>query len=328
METVKLHNIDMPASRIGLGTWAIGGWMWGGTDEKDSIKTIHTALDKGVNLIDTAPVYGFGKSEEIVGKALKDYGKRDEVILTTKVGLDWVNEDIYRNSSWKRIRQEIENSLRRLQTDYIDVYMVHWPDNEIPFRETAETMQNLLDEGKIRSIAVSNFNTQEMSDFMDTAPIHVLEPPYNMFERGIEKDVVPYCVNNDIKIFAYGALCRGLLSGKMTKDREFKGDDLRNNDPKFQGKRYEMYLDAVHNLDHFAKEHFGKRVIHLAVRWLLEAGADVALWGARRPDQLDVLPEVMDFKLDESDMEMVDNMLEQLISNPVGPEFMAPPKKQ
>lgn len=327
METVKLHNLDTPASRIGLGTWAIGGWMWGGTDKQESIKTIRAAIDQGINLIDTAPVYGFGKSEEIVGEALRQYGRREDIVLTTKTGLDWLNENVYRNATWKRIRQEIEDSLKRLQTDYIDVYMVHWPDPLVPFNETAEVMKNLMDEGKIRSIAVSNFDSKQMEVFSHTAPIHVAEPPYNMFEREIEKDTLPYCKNNDIKIFAYGALCRGLLSGKMTKDREFHGDDLRNVDPKFRGKRYLMYLDAVHNLDEYAKENYGKDIIHLAVRWLLDRGADVALWGARRPDQLKVVKDIMDWKLEEDDLTAIDNLLSELISQPVGPEFMAPPTR-
>ncbi|MFW6019730.1 MAG: aldo/keto reductase [Bacteroidales bacterium] len=327
METTKLHNIDLPASRIGLGTWAIGGWMWGGTDEKMSIKTIHKALDKGINVIDTAPVYGFGTSEKIVGKALKQYGNRDHVILTTKVGLDWLNNKVYRNSSWKRVRQEVENSLKRLQTDYIDVYMVHWPDPLVPFNETAEVMNNLMKEGKIRSIAVSNYDAKQMEIFSHTAPIHVAEPPYNMFEREIEKDIIPHCKNNDIKLFTYGAICRGLLSGKMMPETTFHGDDLRKVDPKFQKKRYEMYLNAVSTLDEFAKEHFKKNVIHLAIRWVLDKGIDVALWGARRPDQMDIVSEVMDWQLSATDMTAIDNLLNQTIDKPVGPEFMAPPTR-
>ncbi|MGM0612389.1 MAG: aldo/keto reductase [Bacteroidota bacterium] len=327
METTKLHNIDLPASRIGLGTWAIGGWMWGGTDEKESIKTIHKALDKGVNVIDTAPVYGFGTSEKIVGDALKQYGNRDKVIVTTKVGLDWLNNKVFRNASWKRVRQEVEDSLRRLQTDYIDVYMIHWPDPLVPFKETAEVMNNLMKEGKIRSIAVSNYDEKQMEIFSHTAPIHVAEPPYNMFEREIEKDIIPHCKNKDIKLFTYGAICRGLLSGKMTPETTFQGDDLRKADPKFQKERYEMYLNSVKTLDEFAKEHFNKNVIHLALRWVLDKGADVALWGSRRPDQLDVLDEVMGWNLDENDMAAIDNLLDETIDNPVGPEFMAPPTR-
>ena len=327
METTKLHNIDLPASRIGLGTWAIGGWMWGGTDEKESIKTIHKALDKGVNVIDTAPVYGFGTSEKIVGDALKQYGNRDKVIVTTKVGLDWLNDKVFRNASWKRVRQEVEDSLRRLQTDYIDVYMIHWPDPLVPFKETAEVMDNLMKEGKIRSIAVSNYDEKQMEIFSHTAPIHVAEPPYNMFEREIEKDIIPHCKNNDIKLFTYGAICRGLLSGKMTPETTFQGDDLRKADPKFQKERYEMYLNAVKTLDEFAKEHFNKNVIHLALRWVLDKGADVALWGSRRPDQLEVLDEVMGWNLDDNDMAAIDNLLDETIDNPVGPEFMAPPTR-
>src|ERR1700735_1003710 len=158
IETVKCDHIPLPISRIGLGTWAIGGWMWGGSDEAESIKTIQRAVDLGINLIDTAPVYGFGHSEEIVGKALAEGGRRDKAVLATKVGLEWVNDKVLRNSSPERIRQEIEDSLRRLQTDRIDIYQVHWPDSAAPIEETAEALFALQREGKILALGVSNFS--------------------------------------------------------------------------------------------------------------------------------------------------------------------------
>jgi aryl-alcohol dehydrogenase-like predicted oxidoreductase len=328
MDTVKLHNIDKQASRIGLGTWAIGGWMWGGTDERESVQAIHYAFDKGINLIDTAPVYGFGRSEEIVGKAIKEYGRREDIILTTKVGLEWNNNKISRNSSRRRIEKELDDSLQRLQTDYLDVYMIHWPDEAVPFQETASVLNELMNKGKIRSIAVSNFDISQMQEFRAHAPLHVLEPPYNMFERDIEKDIMPYCKTHNIRTFTYGALCRGLLSGKMTPDREFTGDDLRKVDPKFKKGRLEKYLKAVRALDRFAQENFSKQVIHLAVRWLLDKGADVALWGARRPDQLDVIDEVTNWQLNETDINAIDKLLDESISEPIGPEFMAPPRNK
>ena len=326
METLKLHNVTPKATRIGIGTWAIGGWMWGGTDEKDSVKTLRSALDKGLNLIDTAPVYGFGTSEKIVGKALKEHGKRDEIVLVTKVGLDWKGQQPFRNSSKERIEKEIDDSLERLNTDYIDVYMIHWPDHSVPFEETAETIQKLVDKGKIKSIAVSNYSPEQMDQFQKVAPIHLCEPPYNIFEREIEQDVLPYCQNNDIKILSYGALCRGLLSGEMSADRVFEGDDLRNVDPKFKGERFKQYLDAAQQLDQFARDNYGKSVKELAVRWILDKGASIALWGLRKPSQLEGIEDVFGWKLDSDAMNEIDKIMEKTIKDPVGPEFMAPPK--
>ncbi|MCB2196339.1 MAG: aldo/keto reductase [Bacteroidetes bacterium] len=328
MEKTKLHRIEKDVSRIGLGTWAIGGWMWGGTEQKKSINTILTAIDKGINLIDTAPVYGFGTSEKIVGEAIKEYGKRDDLVIVTKVGLDWKNEQPFRNSSKERLQKEIEDSLKRLQTDYIDVYMIHWPDQQVPFEETAEQMEKFKKQGKIKSIAVSNYSPEQMDLFRASGSLDLCEPPYNLFERGIEKDVLPYCKENDIKSLVYGSICRGLLSGKMSRDRQFKGDDLRKADPKFQGERFKMYLSAVEKLDQFAHDNYGKDVIHLAVRWVLDQGADIALWGARKPAQLDVIDDMSGWHLSQEDMKQIDNILEETITDPVGPEFMAPPTKK
>jgi aryl-alcohol dehydrogenase-like predicted oxidoreductase len=326
METIKMHNVTPEATRIGIGTWAIGGWMWGGTDEKESIKTLRSALDKGLNLIDTAPVYGFGTSEKIVGKALKEHGNRENIILVTKVGLDWNNKGPFRNSSKERIQKEIDDSLKRLDTDYIDVYMIHWPDHKVSFEETAEAMQKLMDEGKIKSIAVSNYSPEQMDQFRKVAPIHVCEPPYNMFEREIEEDVLPYCRAEDIKTLTYGALCRGLLSGKMSSDRKFEGDDLRKMDPKFKSGRFKQYLDAARQLDQFARENYGKNVRDLAVRWILDKGASIALWGLRKPSQLEGIDDVFDWKLEQDAMNEIDKILQKTVKDPVGPEFMAPPK--
>ncbi len=329
MEKLTINHTDKQATRIGLGTWAIGGWMWGGTDEKQSIKTIHSALDKGINFIDTAPVYGFGQSEEIVGKAIQQYGNREDLLLATKVGMDWKGEDVFRNGSKERIHQEVEDSLRRLQTDYIDVYQVHWPDPVTPIHETAEALHYLHKQGKIKAIGVSNFSPEQMDIFREAAPIDTLQPPYNLFEREIEKDILPYVKEHDITSITYGSLCRGLLSGKMSTEREFKGDDLRNNDPKFQQPRFTQYLNAVEELDQLAKDRYGKRVLHLALRWVLEQpGSGIALMGGRKPEQLDPVQEIEDFHIDKETMNDIDKILSKHIKDPVGPEFMAPPDRQ
>ena len=223
METSTISAANLQFSRIGLGTWAMGGWMWGGTDEEESIRTIHSAIDRGITLIDTAPVYGFGRSEEIVGKALASGGLREKVVIATKVGLDWANGEPFRNAASGRIFAEVEASLRRLRTDVIDIYQVHWPDPVIPIEETAAAMATLLKQGKIRAIGVSNFSPEQMDEFRLIAPIHTAQPPYNLFEREIEKDVLPYCNREGIAVFAYGAICRGLLSGRMNPRHQVRG---------------------------------------------------------------------------------------------------------
>ncbi|MGA2636373.1 aldo/keto reductase [Methylocella sp.] len=325
MEFAEIKGASLRVSRVGLGTWAIGGWMWGGSDDAQSIETIRAALDHGVNLIDTAPVYGFGRSEEVVGRALA--GRRGRAVIATKVGLEWKDGKVFRNASRARINQEIEDSLRRLQTDHIDIYQVHWPDPKTPIEETAEAMKALFDQGTIGAIGVSNFSVEQMERFRKTAPIHVLQPPYNLFEREIETDILPYCLKHGIATFGYGALCRGLLSGRMKPDTVFDAGDLRRDDPKFKPPRFAHYLAAVERLDRLARERFGKRVIHLAARWVLDQGVSTALWGARRPDQLGPIDEVSGWSLDGAAKAEIDRVLREEIPDPVGPEFMAPPAR-
>jgi aryl-alcohol dehydrogenase-like predicted oxidoreductase len=326
MEYIEVPGADLQVTRVCLGTWAIGGWMWGGTDEARSIKTIHAALDKGVNFIDTAPVYGFGASEEIVGKAVEQWG-RDKVHIATKVALEWTeDEKVFRNSSRERIMKEIEDSLTRLRTDHVDVYIVHWPDPLVPFDETGSAMCEILESGKARAIGVSNYSPEQMQQFKAGCSIAFCQPPYNIFERQIEEDVKPFCERSQIRLMTYGALCRGLLTGKMGPDTTFEGDDLRKVDPKFQPPRYEQYLNAVSELENLAGE-YGKSLIPFAVRWVLDQGSEVALWGGRAPEQMDPIPEVFGWKLDDEAMRRVDEILERTIADPVGPEFMAPPSR-
>ncbi|SHH69568.1 aldo/keto reductase [Bradyrhizobium erythrophlei] len=328
MEFVDIPGTSIRASRVALGTWAMGGWMWGGSNESDAVSAIHAAIDRGINLIDTAPVYGFGRSEEIVGKALAERGRRKRVYIATKVGLDWKDGKPFRNASKARIIAEAEASLRRLQTDVIDLYQVHWPDPNTPIAEVADAMGELHRTGKIRAIGVSNFTPAQMTEFRKVAPLHTAQPPYNLFERAIEQDVLPYCRAQDIAVLAYGSLCRGLLSGGMSRTTRFAGDDLRKNDPKFREPRYEQYLAAVEKLDQFAQDRFGRRVIHLAARWVLDRGeANIALWGARRADQLAPIADVVGWHIDKAAMDEIDRILKETVSDPVGPEFMAPPDR-
>jgi aryl-alcohol dehydrogenase-like predicted oxidoreductase len=327
MEFAEIPGTSLKVSRVAIGTWAIGGWMWGGTDEAESIATIRAAVEHGINVVDTAPVYGFGRSEEIVGKAIAEANLRSRVIIATKTGLEWQNGKVFRNASRARIMQEVEDSLRRLRTDYLDIYQVHWPDPLIAIEETADAMLTLFKQGKIRAVGVSNFSVSQMERFRGVAPLHVLQPPYNLFERGIEADLLPYCAENGIATFGYGALCRGLLSGRMRADTAFTGDDLRRNDPKFRQPRFTQYVVAVEKLDRLAQR-FGKRVIHLAVRWMLDQGITTALWGARRPDQLQPVNEVSGWQLDDAARAEIDRILKETIAKPIGPEFMAPPVRR
>jgi aryl-alcohol dehydrogenase-like predicted oxidoreductase len=327
MEYARIPGTSLDVSRVALGTWAIGGWMWGGTDEADSIATIREAVEHGINLIDTAPAYGFGRSEEILGKALAQENLRARVRIATKVGLEWERGSVFRNASRARILEEFKASLRRLQTDHIDIYQVHWPDPLVPIEEAAEAMGMLFEQGKIGAIGVSNFSVLQMERFRRVAPLHVLQPPYSLFEREIEAEILPYCRKNKIATFGYSALCRGLLSGRMRADTKFEGDDLRRTDPKFQQPRFAQYLAAVERLDQLARRRFGKRVIHLAVRWMLDQGITSALWGARHPAQLQPIDDVNGWWLDAPAMAEIDRILAATISDPVGPEFMAPPAR-
>ena len=327
LEFREILGTSLKVSPVAIGTWAIGGWMWGGTDEVESIASIRAAFEHGINIVDTAPVYGFGRSEEIVGKAIAEGRLRADVLIATKAGLQWDGGKVSRNAGRARIMREVEDSLRRLRTDYIDIYQVHWPDPLVAIEETADAMHELFKQGKIRAIGVSNFSVPQMERFRDVAPLHVLQPPYNMFEREIEAELLPYCKKNKIATLGYGALCRGLLSGRMKADTVFNGDDLRRTDPKFIEPRFAQYVAAVQKLDRFAQQRFGKRVIHLAVRWMLDQGITTALWGARHPEQLQPVDEVIGWSIDASAKAEIDRILRETVIDPIGPEFMAPPSR-
>jgi aryl-alcohol dehydrogenase-like predicted oxidoreductase len=252
VEFADIPGTSLRVSRVALGTWAIGGWMWGGSDERDSIATIQAALGHGINLIDTAPDYGFGHAEEIVGKAITAAGTRDRVVIATKAGLDWRGDRPFRNASRKRILHEVDESLRRLRTDHIDVYQVHWPDALVPTEETADAMRVLLQQGKIRAIGVSNFSVAQIERFRRVAPL-TSSSRRTTSSSATWIQILPYCLENDIATFGYGALCRGLLTGRMDTGTAFGEGDLRHADPKFRPPRFAQYLAAVRQLDHLAQ---------------------------------------------------------------------------
>jgi aryl-alcohol dehydrogenase-like predicted oxidoreductase len=301
--------------------------MWGGTDAAAAVKTIRSALERGITLLDTAPSYGFGRAEECVGSAVAEHGARERVVIATKGGLSWRAGALYRDASPARIRQELEASLRRLRTDYIDIYYLQWPDTRVPLETTAAALRAHYEAGTIRAIGVSNLSSAEIQRFRAVAPVHAVQSPYNLFERGIEADVLPYAERHGLTVVAYGALCRGLLSGRMRAGTTFHGDDLRQADPKFQPRRYGQYLRAVDALDRFAREGYGKTVLTLALRWLLDQRVSMVLWGARTPEHLAPLEDVFGWGLDRAAREAIDDLLNELITDPVGPGFIAPPAR-
>ncbi|TCK75161.1 aldo/keto reductase [Acidipila rosea] len=323
MEYFNLNNARV--SRIGLGTWAIGGGEWGHVSDADAIATCRAALDRGINLIDTAPIYGHGRSEELIGMAMRDHGRREDFYIATKCGLEWNSRGVFANSDPTRLRREIEDSLRRLATDYIDLYQVHWPDTTVAIEETAALMLGFQQQGKICSIGVSNFSVAQMEAFGSVAPLHFNQPPYNLFERAADESVLPYCHRQGITVLTYSSLCRSLLCGRLTLEEVFSSKDIRSVDPKFQPPRYAQYFAAVTKLDELAQERYGRRVLHLAVRWVLDQrGVSAALWGAKRPAQLDAVEEIMGWTIDENTMREMDAIVRGAVTDPVGPEYLTP----
>lgn len=323
MEHFKLNSARL--SRIGLGTWAIGGSEWGEVSDEDAIATCLSIFDHDINLIDTAPIYGHGRAEEIIGKAIRQHGRRDAFFVATKAGLEWNERGVFANSDPARLRQEFEDSLRRLGTGYVDLYQIHWPDTTIPVERAAEILLALYEEGRIRAIGVSNFSAAQMQAFQSVAPLHSNQPPYNLFERAIEDETLPYCREHSIAVLTYSSLCRSLLAGRLTVQMKFQEGDIRRVDPKFQPPRFAQYLQAVSRLDAFARERYGKTVLALAARWVLDRpGVSAALWGAKRPEQLDAVDEIFGWKLDNPAMEEIDRIVWESVLAPVGPEYLTP----
>lgn len=323
MEFFTLNSAQV--SRIGLGTWAIGGLEWGEVSDGDAVATCLAIFDHGINLIDTAPIYGRGRAEVLIGSAMRQHGHRDKFFVATKAGLEWTERGVYANSDPVRLRQEFEDSLQRLGTEYVDLYQIHWPDTTLPIERAAEVLLELYQEGRIRAIGVSNFSASQMHAFRNVAPLHSDQPPYNLFERAIEDDVVPYCRAHSIALLTYSSLCRSLLAGRLVPDTKFPEGDIRHVDPKFQPPRFKQYLQAVAQLDAFARERYGKRVLELAMRWVLDRpGVSAALWGAKRPEQLNAVDGIFGWKLDSEAMAQIDVIVRSTVTDPVGPEYLTP----
>jgi len=300
MKYRNLGRTSLTVSRLCYGTWQFGG-DWGGFEMREAQAAIRNALELGVNFFDTAQAYGFGESESVLGEALQPElrSRRDKMILATKGGLRMEGGKLLRDASARWLRQGIEKSLRNLGVDYIDLYQLHWPDPHTPFEETAEAMGQFVTEGKVRYVGVSNFDVAQMREFEKTRKIDTLQPPYHLFRRDIEKEILPYCQEHDIGALVYGPLAHGLLGGGYTPQTTFASDDWRSKSPAFRGELFERNLRVVARLKSLA-ERLGITIPQLAIAWALANPAvDVAIVGARRPQQLTQTTPAADVELSE-----------------------------
>jgi aryl-alcohol dehydrogenase-like predicted oxidoreductase len=316
-------GINVPV--VSFGAWAIGGLHWGGTDDEKAIRAIRKAIDLGVNCIDTAPVYGFGHSEEIVGKAIK--GRRDEVIIATKCGLIWERNEgefffeayfkgkhyrVYRNLRKDSIIQECEKSLKRLDVDVIDIYQCHWPDRTTPIDETMEALEILKSQGKIKVFGVSNFDLKLMKDSLKYARIESNQVRYNLLNREIENDIIPFCIENNIAILAYSPLEHGILSGKVTMERKFPDDDIRSKHHWFQLENRRRVLEALDKIKPIAYG-YGVTIAQLVINWTFsQPGITTAIVGARNPEQVEENAGSASFELSEDDRGKIAEIFSEL----------------
>ncbi len=314
METRQLGNSDFQITTIGFGAWAIGGgnWEfgWGPQDDQESIAAIHRALDMGINWIDTAAAYGLGHSEEVVARALRGVSNRPYVF--TKCSIVWGKERLTsHNLKAESLRREVEDSLRRLQVDVIDLYQIHWPDPDPDIEEGWRTLAELKAQGKVRYIGVSNFSVEQMERIAPIAPITSLQPPYSLLDRKIEPDILPYCQAHNIGVIVYSPMASGLLSGAMTRERiaNFPQDDWRRNNDWFKEPQLTRNLELVEVLRRIGQR-YGVTPGTVAVAWTLRHPAvTAAIVGARRPGQVvDIVP-AADLKLSQDDVAEIEQFM-------------------
>ena len=292
--TREIGQSGIAASAVGLGTWAIGGWMWGGTDEAASVRAIEASIDAGISLIDTAPAYGLGRSEELVGQAIA--GKRDKVVIATKCGLNWhsgkgekfFEEDgvpVHRYLGADGIAHELEQSLRRLGTDHIDLYITHWQDPTTPIAETMDALLRLKQQGKIRAIGASNLSPAELGEYLAIGGLDAIQERYSMLDREIAGTLLPLAQPAGVSTLSYSSLALGLLTGKVSATRAFTGDDQRASNPRFSAENRQRAADFAAALMPLAQQH-GASIAQMVIAWTLsQPGITFALCGARDPAQ-------------------------------------------
>ena len=310
MNDVTLGMTGLEVSPIAFGAWQLGG-EWGSFDEGVATRAIHRARELGITFFDTAQAYGFGASERLLGRALRDelVQRRDGIVIATKGGLRMTDDGLVRDSSPAWLRQGVEDSLRALGVDYIDLYQIHWPDPEVPFDDTAAALQSLVDDGKVRHVGVSNFDAAQMADFARTRPVETVQPPYHLFRREIEAELLPYAEEHDIGVLVYGPLAHGLLTGAMTERTRFAPDDWRSQSPMFHGEGYLRNLETVRALERFALGR-GHTVAQVAIAWTLANPAvDVAIVGSRRAAHVEESVGALEVELDEEDLAEIERIV-------------------
>ena len=310
MEYKKLGSSDLEVSVLGYGAWGIGGApFWSTEGDKASLKSLHKAYDLGINFFDTAPVYGFGHSEKLVGKALKSV--RDKVILATKCGLVWGKEtlgSIKKVAGKASILEEVEQSLQRLGTDHIDLYQVHWPDVNTPQAETMEALLQLQEQGKIRYFGVSNYSVEQMKECLPAGTLVSLQPEYSLLQRSIEKEAVPFCMQNEIGIIAYSPLASGVLTGKYDKDTRFADWRSKGILGEFTGEAFANNVAKVDQLKTIA-EALNKTCAQVAIRWVIQQpGISTALVGVKNEGQVEENLKAVGWKLEDADLTEVNEI--------------------
>ncbi|MEA2685096.1 MAG: hypothetical protein QOE93_291 [Actinomycetota bacterium] len=308
MRYTRLGKTDLHVSALALGTWAFGG-DWGSFDTADAENTIDGALEQGITLFDTAQAYGFGVSERLLGQTLWSRVRRDEVIVATKGGLRMDGPTLVRDAGTRWLRAGVEASLRNLGTDYIDLYQVHWPDPVTPAEQTAAVLEELVAEGKIRHVGVSNYDVKQIDELARFGRVETLQPPYHMFRRDIADEILPYTEANDIGVLAYGPLAHGLLGGRMTGETTFPPDDWRSHSRDFAGDKFRRNLDVVAQLNLFATER-GIPLPQIAVAWTIaDPAVTVAIVGARSASQLAALTPAAHIELTAHDLDTIEAIL-------------------
>jgi aryl-alcohol dehydrogenase-like predicted oxidoreductase len=327
MEFKKLGNSEVSVTPLAFGAWAIGGWMWGGAEDRDAIKAIKTSLDLGITTIDTAPIYGFGKSEELVGQALEGIS-RDKYQILTKYGMNWqtpkgeyffdtTDNDgkplkIYKYAGGDAVMQECEDSLRRLKTDYIDLLQIHWPDATTPIGETMEAVAKLLQQGKIKAAGVCNYNTAQVAEALKTVRLVSNQVPYSMIHRNIEKDVLPQAISEGMSIIPYSPLQRGLLTGKIKRDHKFGEGDTRETNRYYKPENIDRTNTFLQKIKPIA-DGYGATLAQLVINWTTRQPAmDCVLVGARDPKQVKENVGALSFKLSDSEIQAVRKHAEEL----------------
>lgn len=317
MQLKQLGNSSVRVTPIAFGAWAIGGWMWGGAEEKDAITAIRASFDAGITTIDTAPMYGFGKSEELVGRAMEGIS-RDRYQILTKYGLNWRTQEgefyfdttdnngkpakIFKFSSRASVLKECEDSLRRLKTDYIDLLQIHWPDATTPIAETMEAVATLIEQGKVRAAGVCNYNVQQVDEALKTVPLVSNQVPYSLINRGIEKDIVPQALKRGMSIIPYSPLQRGLLTGKIKPDHRFNEGDTRKTNKFYTPQNIERANNLLKEIKPIADSH-GATLSQLIINWTTRQPAmDCVLVGAR--DEKQVLDNIKSLSFTLSDIEL------------------------